>query len=115
MTLARFFAAPTPDTPVPFLNYLVNSTSTAAFKPSTVKARIPPDVLAKIQVLASVSEYIDMDDSTLPLTLRLRTKDLCEEECKKLQITEVAVDIIQREKCRYVMTCLSLFQMTERS
>lgn len=62
---------------------------------------MPIQVLDKIQVLASVPEYIDIEGRTLPLTLRLRTNGLCEEDCKRLQVTEVIIDVLQREKCRY--------------
>ena len=98
--LRRFISAPRVNTLVPkVINYLVDwhdliSTSVAS------KPRIPVQVLNKIQVLASVPEYIDVEGRTLPLTLRLRTKDLCEEDCKRLQVTEVIIDIQQREKCR---------------
>lgn len=109
ITIARFIAAPKAEIPEPtVLNYLVNSTATAVSKDSKGKARIPPDVLAQIQVLASVPEYVDVNDSALALTLRLRSKDLCEEECKKLQITEVDIDIIQHEKCRYASSLTPL-------
>ncbi|KAF8954604.1 hypothetical protein BDZ97DRAFT_1676423 [Flammula alnicola] len=102
ITISRFISAPTAEITEPAtLNYLVNSTSTSSSKDGQDKERIPQDVLSKIQVLASVPAYIDVNDSLLPLTLRLRTKDLGEEECKKLQVTEVTIDIIQQEKCRY--------------
>ncbi|KAF8965324.1 hypothetical protein BDZ97DRAFT_1918456 [Flammula alnicola] len=107
ITISRFISAPTAEITEPAtLNYLVNSTSTSSSKDGQDKERIPQDVLSKIQVLASVPAYIDVNDSLLPLTLRLRTKDLGEEECKKLQVTEVTIDIIQQEKCRYLPTLL---------
>ena len=101
VNLSRFVSAPKSETAeIPILNYLVNSTPTAPSNQETDKDRIPLDVLSRIQVLASVPEYLDVNDSVLPLTLRLRTKDLDEEECKKLQVTEVEVDVVQQEKCR---------------
>ncbi|KDR73572.1 hypothetical protein GALMADRAFT_72170 [Galerina marginata CBS 339.88] len=101
ITLRRFISAPKPEiTPISNLNYLVNSTPSSSDQPLD-KERIPLEVLSKIQVLASVPEYVDVNDNLLPLTLRLRTKDLCEQDCKKLQVTNVAVDIYQQEKCRY--------------
>jgi len=90
------------------LNYLVNSTPTAPSNREADKDWIPLAVLSKIQVLASVPEYLDVNSNVLPLTLRLRTKGLDEEECKKLQVTEVEIDIVQQEKCLWV------FQLIQR-
>ncbi|KAF9484654.1 hypothetical protein BDN70DRAFT_797148 [Pholiota conissans] len=102
ITVTRYISAPKADFPQPnTVNYLVNSTPTTPPNEVQDKTRIPPDVLSKIQVLASIPEYVDIRENAMPLTLRLRTKDLCEEECKKLQVTEVIVDVIQQEKCRY--------------
>ncbi|KAH6918397.1 hypothetical protein BKA70DRAFT_1366646 [Coprinopsis sp. MPI-PUGE-AT-0042] len=78
------------------VNYLVNPKSSK----DEVK-RIPQEVLAKIQVLASVPETLNTDESLLPITVRLRTKDLESAECKKLQISEVGIDIIQHERSRH--------------
>jgi hypothetical protein len=78
----------------PQVNYLVNP------KTSNEVKRIPQEVLAKIQVLASVPETVDTNESLLPITVRLRTKDLASTECKKLQISEVGIDIIQQERSR---------------
>ena len=98
--LRRFISAPTADTLDPkIMNYLVNSHAPPSTSVSR-KPRMPVEVLNKIQVLASVPEYVDVKGQSLPLTLRLRTKDLCEEDCKRLQVTEVVVDILQQEKCR---------------
>ena len=104
VNLCRFVSAPKCETTEPsILNFLVNSTPTTPSKQAADQDRIPLGVLCKIQVLASVPEYLDVDENALPLTLRLRTKGLDEEECKKLQVTEVEVDIIQQEKCQYVI------------
>ena len=101
INLRRFVAAPrTEILQVPTSNYLVNATPSSS--KSRDNARISPDILCKIQVLASVPEYVNVADSSLPVTLRMRTKDLAEEHCKKLQLTEVSVDILQQEKVRYV-------------
>jgi len=81
------------------VNYLANSDASSSALISS-KSRMPVEVLNKIQVLASVPEYVDVKGHALPLTLRMRTKDLCEEDCKRLQVTEVVVDVLQQEKTR---------------
>lgn len=101
ITVTRFISAPKADFTQPTtINYLVNSTPAPSANDSDDNTRIPPHVLSKIQVIASIPEYVDVRENAMPLTLRLRTKDLCAEECKKLQVTEVVVDVIQQEKCR---------------
>ena len=98
--LRRFISAPRVDTSDPkVINYHVDSHDLTSASVSN-KPRVPDEVLNKIQLLVSVPEYANVKGSTLPLTLRLRTKDLCEEDCKRLQVTEVTVDILQQEKCR---------------
>jgi hypothetical protein len=104
VNICRFISAPKSETTeLSILNFLVNSTPTALSKQEADHDRIPLGVLSKIQVLASVPEYLDVNDNVLPLTLRLRTKGLDEEECEKLQVTAVEVDIVQQEKYRYVI------------
>jgi hypothetical protein len=93
--LRRFISPPGTDTLDPkTMNYLVDSPSVSG------KSRMPVEVLSKIQVLASVPKYANVKGHAIPLTLRMRTKDLCEDDCKRLQVTEVLIDIVQQEKCR---------------
>ena len=109
INIIRFISPPKPEITVPSnLNYSVDSTLSTQSKPDGDKERIPLGVLSKIRVLASVPEYLDVEDNALPLTMRLRTQDLAEDECKKLQVTEVKVDIVQKEKCWYVIRLWSL-------
>ncbi|KAF9014043.1 hypothetical protein BDQ17DRAFT_1270182 [Cyathus striatus] len=75
-------------------NYLVSA------KGSSTPDGIPADILSKIQVLASVPEYVDIEDNCTSITLRLRTKDMNQEDCKRIQVTDVSVDLLQREKFR---------------
>ncbi|KAJ7444877.1 hypothetical protein FB451DRAFT_1355199 [Mycena latifolia] len=98
ITLRRFVEPPAdePAPPAP-INYLL--------KPPTQTNKglpIPPDILSKIQVLASVPKHVDVCEDRLPFTLRLRTKDLADAECKRLQVTSFTIDIVQEEKCRRV-------------
>ena len=83
----------------PIVNYLVNSHSPSE-KAEGSKKRIPADVLSKIQVLTSVPEDVDVEGTSVPITVRLRTKDLATAECKRLQITEVGINILQQERWR---------------
>lgn len=85
---------------MPKFNYLVNSRFSDAGK--DVQCGIPPHVLDAIQILVSLPEYIDVKGKEAPLVIRLRTKNLCEEECKKVQLTATSLDIIQYEQFRCV-------------
>ncbi|KAF8077737.1 hypothetical protein FPV67DRAFT_10466 [Lyophyllum atratum] len=80
------------------VTYLVNTKVSTA--PDSKRPLFPADVLSKVQVLASVPEFIDMERHELPLVIRMRTKDLAAEECKRIQVTSVSANVIQKERYR---------------
>ncbi|GLB34740.1 hypothetical protein LshimejAT787_0203050 [Lyophyllum shimeji] len=80
------------------VTYLVNAS--VAPRPGSDLSRFPAEVLSKLQVLASVPEYVDMERNELPLVLRMRTKDLEAEECKRIQVTSVSANVVQMERYR---------------
>jgi hypothetical protein len=103
--LRRFINPPKAEAmEVPKINYLVNSSFSGTKKD---KNRIPAEVLSSIQVLVSVPEYVDLKGQEVPLSIRLRTKNLCEEECNKVQLTATSLDITQDEEFRSVF-CMPL-------
>lgn len=113
--IRRFIAPPSVESsPSPSVTFLVNTASSSP-KRSSNKPRIPSNILSKIQVLASVPDHVDIAEDTVPLTLRLRTKDLPEAECKRLQVAEFTVDIMQREKYKYVALSPYVISRTHRS
>ncbi|KAF8163527.1 hypothetical protein B0H34DRAFT_795232 [Crassisporium funariophilum] len=117
INVRRFISAPRVEVAQPAtLNFLVNSNASSSLNEKE-KRRMPVDILNKIQVLTSVPEYVDVNDTSMPLTLRMRTKDMSEEDCKKLQVTDVSVDIVQDEKCRYSpsSTYLARFPLPPRA
>jgi hypothetical protein len=69
-------------------------------------ARIPLDVLSKIQLLVSVPECISVDEKCVPCTLRLRATDLDSTECGRLQVTEFSMKLYQIEKYLFVLGLL---------
>ncbi|KAJ7272022.1 hypothetical protein B0H12DRAFT_675120 [Mycena haematopus] len=97
ITLRRFVEPPTDDPKPPALvNFLLSPPN----KPSPSPTAIPADILSKIQVMASVPTYVDVCDDRFPFTLRLRTKDLEDIHCKRLQVTTFTLDVVQAETCR---------------
>ncbi|KAJ7724483.1 hypothetical protein DFH07DRAFT_264874 [Mycena maculata] len=97
ITLRRFVEPPMDEaTPPETINYLLSPPIQSFDK----GFQIPLNVLSKIQVLASVPKYVDVCEDHLPFTLRLRTKDLEDADCRRLQITNFKVDVVQEEKCR---------------
>ncbi|KAG6898640.1 hypothetical protein C0993_005407 [Termitomyces sp. T159_Od127] len=62
--------------------------------------RFPVDVFSTLQVLATVPEYIDIENHVFPLTIRMRTKGLSADECKRIQVNSVSVDVVQKERYR---------------
>lgn len=89
-------------TEVPPTTYLVRSKIIASQAEDSLQ--IPADVIEKLQILASVPEYVNVDDDALALTLRLRTKGLDETRCKSLRLLQFGVDVVQKDKCRFVAT-----------
>lgn len=74
----------------------------AQAEPNEVSSAFPQEVLAKILVQVSVPEKINLDEDTLPLTLRLRTDNLSQSERAKLRAASFAVDVEQIERYRCV-------------
>jgi hypothetical protein len=96
----------TPDCHFPINTYIVDA------RPEHVDntrdaSYIPLGVLSGIKVLASIPEYATLSSSSIPFALRLRTEDLDNSECKRLQITDFTVELEQLEHYRSVL--LGLF------
>ncbi|KAK0210989.1 hypothetical protein DFS33DRAFT_1406881 [Desarmillaria ectypa] len=87
-------------TEVPRTTFLVNSKTTPP-KRNEDRPRIPQEIISKLQILASIPEYLDVHEDAVDLTLRMRANGLEEEQCKKLQLSAFAVNVLQREKYRY--------------
>jgi hypothetical protein len=105
VTLRRFMNPPS----VPFSSTSLFPMSNYAIcaKPEHTDANrnssfIPPDILSKIQVVASAPDYLSTDETSVPIVIRLRTVDLDDAECKRLRVTNLCVDVKQTEKYRYV-------------
>jgi hypothetical protein len=108
----RFTTPPTvpasPTSLFPMLNYMVDAKAENenAMRDPTL---VPLDVLSKIKVLVSIPEHVSMDDSSIPFVLRLRTMDLDDSECKRLQITGFSVELEQSEHYRLVVVHFCFF------
>ena len=100
VTLRRYINPPAEVLEIPMINYLVHSTPSCTKKEA---CRIQPTVLSSIQVLVSLPEYVDVESGEVPVALRLRTKNLPEGDCAKLQLTDISLDLHQNEQFRLVM------------
>ena len=63
---------------------------------------IPSHILSALRIVCSVPEYVGTEEESLPFALRLRTIGLSESDCKRLRVTQFAVDLEQSERYRYV-------------
>ncbi|KIP06043.1 hypothetical protein PHLGIDRAFT_107449 [Phlebiopsis gigantea 11061_1 CR5-6] len=104
-----------PRVPVPLIRYTASSShasgSNAAI-PSTHyevaaqldeahgETRFPRELLSKIRMQMSAPEVVDVDDESVPITIRLRTNGLPESDCRRLRVTEFHVNVEQTEKYR---------------
>ncbi|KAG6856372.1 hypothetical protein H0H87_005137 [Tephrocybe sp. NHM501043] len=77
----------------PRISYLINAQASSVSK-------FPEDVLKKLQVLATVPEHINIEQHAFPLIIRMRTKNLEADKCKRIQVTSVSAKVIQKEKYR---------------
>ncbi|KAG5338188.1 hypothetical protein C0989_008037 [Termitomyces sp. Mn162] len=62
--------------------------------------RFPTDILSTLQVLVTVPEHIDIEHHSFPVTIRMRTKGLPADNCKRLQVNSVSVNVVQKERYR---------------
>ncbi|KAI0797576.1 hypothetical protein C8Q75DRAFT_728852 [Abortiporus biennis] len=85
--------------PFPLANYHVSAQPDRS-DPENDNARIPPDVLSKLRIITAVPESISSDDASIPFTLKVRTTDLTEHECKRLRLEEFSIDVEQTERYR---------------
>ncbi|TCD66182.1 hypothetical protein EIP91_001676 [Steccherinum ochraceum] len=101
ITLNRFMSTPyhasSSTSLFPLANYHVSAQPEARDEDDS-SARIPPHILSGLRVVCSVPEHVGTDEDTVPFSLRLRTTGLPEEDCKRLRVTEFAVDLEQHER-----------------
>lgn len=100
ITLRRFVNPPavpsSSQSLFPMANYCIRVEPESASDAPT----IPPEIVSKIQVLASVPEHLATDDTSLPFNIRLRTNGLDEDDCKRLRLSNFSVDVHQIERYR---------------
>lgn len=73
---------------------------------------IPPEILKKIQVVASIPNAVTLDETSVPLILRLQGNELDGSQQERLRITDFTVDVEQIETYRsttpldYIARCM---------
>ena len=106
--------APT-NSPIPFVAYAVDSN----LNDEGMAGNIPLDVLSKIAITASVPEYVDMENNSFELRLRMRACGLDPLHCERLRLNNFTVDINQVETYRFVFLrsrpCRILIRPAERN
>ncbi|KIY65276.1 hypothetical protein CYLTODRAFT_412702 [Cylindrobasidium torrendii FP15055 ss-10] len=83
---------------IPQALYLVNSKYATAVDKN--RPHIPEGILTKIQVMASVPEFVDTAANGATFSMRLRSRGLSTEECQRLELTGFSIDLAQRERSR---------------
>ncbi|KAG6814605.1 hypothetical protein H0H92_000134 [Tricholoma furcatifolium] len=64
-------------------------------------SKFPAEVLNSLQVLATIPEHVNIDTHALPLTVRLRTRGLDTDKCKRIQVKSVSANLVQKERYRH--------------
>jgi hypothetical protein len=73
---------------------------------------IPEEVFADVEVMASVQECIDIEQTTFPFAIRLRSTRMHEAHRKRLQVTGFVVHVIQTEVYRCISPLFDEHQLT---
>ncbi|PFH54147.1 hypothetical protein AMATHDRAFT_437 [Amanita thiersii Skay4041] len=113
--LRRYVAAPSTEPLIPpVVTYCINALMSSTY---SGKNGIPTEILEKIEVIATVPEFVNVKDSLVPVTVRMRTRGLDAAECKRLQVTEIVTDITQKEKyrCRPSNTYLAMYPVPPKN
>jgi len=71
---------------------------------------IPPEILKKVEVIASIPDAVTMEETSIPFTLRLRGNELNDSQRERLRISDFTVDVEQIETFR----CAACFLSTIR-
>ncbi|KAG1754364.1 hypothetical protein EDB19DRAFT_1892378 [Suillus lakei] len=104
-TLARFAEVPSaPSSPFstsvfPMALFIVDAQSGQDGTETDTKT-IPPEILKKIQVVASIPNAVTTDETSVPLILRLQGNGLDGSQRERLRITDFTVDVEQIETYR---------------
>ncbi|KIJ69092.1 hypothetical protein HYDPIDRAFT_80707 [Hydnomerulius pinastri MD-312] len=101
ITIRRFVepAAGSSSSAFPMSLYIVDAQRDPDAEGSS-QSSIPPEILKKIHVIASIPDAVAMNETSIPLVLRLRGKDLDVSERERLRVTEFSVDLEQVEVYR---------------
>ncbi|KAG1891406.1 hypothetical protein F4604DRAFT_1611708 [Suillus subluteus] len=78
---------------------------------------IPPEILKKIQVVASIPNAVTLDEISVPLILRLQGNELDGSQRERLRITDFTVDVEQIETYRSTtsLDCVARFMVPPRT
>jgi len=77
--------------------YFAITPNAAALRPEDNPHPIPSDLVSKVELMASVPEYIDVDalEDKFLFTLSLRTSSLSESQAAKLHVSQLSLDLQQ--------------------
>lgn len=66
---------------------------------------LPADILRSIQLHAIIPSRVSMDDTSVPLTIRLRCRYEDQRVRNNLKVYSLETDVVQVEKYQYVVNC----------
>jgi hypothetical protein len=101
ITLNRFaFPLPSPTSRMPaFYSVTPNA---EALRLEDDPNPIPVHIVSKVELLASVPEYINLEDEKFPFAISLRASSLSESEAAKLHISHMSLELQQVDEYTYV-------------
>ena len=63
---------------------------------------IPEDIMSKVELLASVSEDVSLEDEKIPFALSIRASSLSESQAAKLRVSRLSLELKQVQEYGYV-------------
>lgn len=121
ITLARFVGVPSSPSSssisvFPMALFIVDAQS-GQDDTETGTTGIPPEILKKIQVVASIPDAVTLDETSIPLILRLQGNELDGFERERLRIIDFTVDVEQIETYRSTtsLDCMARFMVPPKT
>jgi hypothetical protein len=78
--------------------YYSVSLTAGGFRPEDNPHPVPPDIVSKVELLASVPDGISLDQEKFPFSLSIRTSSLSESQAAKLRVTQFSLELRQNDQ-----------------
>jgi hypothetical protein len=96
------FAFPPPSSAAQSPAFYSVTPSAGVPRPEDNPHPIPEDIMSKVELLASVSEHVSLEDEKIPFALSIRASSLPESQAAKLRVSRLSLELKQVQEYWYV-------------